>query len=106
MARYLVTTKDDTIEWEGAREGLNRVLQNAKNLLLCRMGEIPFDRFRGLDVAISELPLADLEKALMIEVDRALSYEDECEAVEARAVPQTDGTVYFEVVIETDAEAM
>lgn len=106
MARYLVTTAEEAINWEGKQRGVERVLRNVKNLLLLRMGEIPYDRYRGLDAAISDLPKADLERVLLIEVDRALLWEEDAEAVSAEAVMQEDGSVVLQVVIETDAEAV
>ena len=83
MAMYEITTKAGEIDFECSGDRVKRTVQNCKNLLLCRRGEVPYDRLRGLDPAIFDLPKRALEEALMQEVDRALMWEPDAEAVRA-----------------------
>ena len=49
MGQYKITNDPYSVDFSLTNgNGLvRRTVQNAKNLLLCRMGEIPYDRYRG-----------------------------------------------------------
>ena len=36
---------------------------------MCRMGEVPFDRMRGLNPALFDLPLNEMQEQLLPELD-------------------------------------
>ena len=99
MARYRIDTIPAPIDFQ-ATDPVRRTLQNAKNLLMTRMGEIPYDRFRGLDPRIFDLPAALMQERLMQEVDRVLMWEPDAEAVEAGFEMVGYGEVVIWVIIE------
>ena len=49
MAQYIITNIPEQIDFEIDNDDVGRTLQNAKNLLMTRMGEVPYDRLRGFD---------------------------------------------------------
>ena len=46
MAQYQIDNVAAPINFQESDIVL-RTLQNAKNLLMCQMGEVPYDRYRG-----------------------------------------------------------
>ena len=78
-----------------------RTLQNAKNLIMCRMGEVPYDRLRGLDPAIFDLPINEMNEELLPELDRCLEWEPDVEVEDAEATILPNGEVYIKVILET-----
>ena len=71
-----------------------RILQNAKNLLMLRMGEVPYDRLRGFDPALFDLPLPRLKEELLPELDRVMLWEPHIEVVDADArIDETDNVI-------------
>ena len=50
MAQYQITNRPAPIDFECNNDIILRTVQNAKNLLMCRMGEVPYDRYRTPDV--------------------------------------------------------
>ena len=82
-----------------------RTLQNAKNLLMTRMGEVPYDRYRGFDPAIFDLPLARLREELLPELDRVMLWEPDCEVVDAEAYVTEDGATVITCTVEIGGEA-
>ena len=99
MAQYQIDNIQSPIDFQGS-DIRKRTLQNAKNLLMCKMGEVPYDRSRGLDPAIYDLPIGDLQSALLQELDRLMIYEPDVEVVSANASLLDNGGVYIQVIIE------
>jgi len=61
MPKFLINNRPAAIAFES--ESLtDRTVQNAKNLLMTRMGEVPYDRLRGFDPALYDLPMPELRK--------------------------------------------
>lgn len=83
MAQYVVTDAPGAIDFECDSDFTLRTLQNVRNLLLCRKGEVPFDRLRGLDPALYDMPLNEAEEALLPELDRVMLWEPDAEVVSA-----------------------
>jgi hypothetical protein len=98
VALYEISNIPGQIDFE-CRDETKRRVQNAKNLLMCRMGEIPYDRQRGLDQRIYDLPLNDAREALLPEIDRLLLWEPGVEAVSATAEIE-NGVMVIRAVIE------
>ena len=74
MAQYQIDNIASPINFQ-EDDIILRTLQNAKNLLMCRMGEVPYDRYRGFDPALYELPLDELRAELLPELDRVMMWE-------------------------------
>ena len=99
MAQYEITNIPGTIDFECGGDYVRRTLQNAKNLLMCRMGEVPFDRQRGFNPAIYDLPMDELQEALLPELDRVMLWEPDVEVVDATATLE-DGQTVIRCVVE------
>ena len=105
MAQYEITNIPGEIKFETGNSsvGLERTLQNAKNLLMCRMGEIPFDRQRGLNPALFDLPLNEMQSYLLPELDRVMLWELDVEVVSA-TVTLEDGQAVIRCIVEVNDE--
>lgn len=99
MAQYVIDDTDAPIEFECNKDGNTvRTLQNCKNLIRCHMGEVPYDRMRGINPAIYDLPLTALNGVILSEVDRALEWEPDATAVRAWATMEKGRTVVHAIV--------
>ena len=99
-AQYVINNIPGKIDFNIDDDRIARTVQNAKNLLLTRMGEIPFDRQRGFDQSLYRLPIHEFRDILMEEIDRVLLWEPYAEAVEATIINTSETQVYFEATIE------
>ena len=93
MAQYEISNIPGTIDFECGSDYVRRTVQNAKNLLMCRMGEIPFDRQRGFDPALLDLPISELQEYLLPELDRVMLWEPDVEVVSGTATLDNGQTV-------------
>lgn len=98
MALYQIDNVASPIDFQTA-DIVKRTLQNAKNLLMCHMGEVPYDRYRGFDPDLYDLPLPELEEELMPELDRIMMWEPDVEVEDAEATLMPDGSVYIKVIL-------
>ena len=104
-AQYIITNAREKIDFEIDNESENpkeiRAVINAKNLLMTKMGEIPFDRQRGFDTRLYDLPMGDLQAYLMEELDRVMLWEPYVEVVEAEILRiESNGDIIIQVTIE------
>lgn len=99
MAQYQIDNVQAPIDFQES-DMRRRTLQNAKNLLMCHRGEVPYDRCRGFDPALYDLPMGELQAALLPELDRIMMYEPDAEVVSASASLMENGGVYITAVIE------
>ena len=99
MARYQIDNVAAPIDWK-AEKGAPRTLQNAKNLLMCRMGEIPYDRCMGFDPAVYDLPIGKMREELLPELDRVMLWEAGAQVVRAEARVLENGGVYVRAEVE------
>ncbi len=105
MAYYEIDNRPAPVDFECSfSEVVQRTIQNAKNLLMTRMGEVPYDRFRGFDAGLLELPLDKLRTALLPELDRVMMWEPDVEVVDAEAMLDQNGEVYIRVILEINLE--
>lgn len=101
MAQYEITNLPGDIDF-ACRDGTaRRWVQNAKNLLRCRRGEVPFDRKRGFDPALFDLPGDEMQRRLLPELDRVMLWEPHVEVVSATAKLENGETV-IRCVIEVE----
>ena len=103
MAQYQIDNIASPIDWQ-EDDIVQRTLQNAKNLLMCRMGEVPYDRYIGFDPALYDLTIEELRAELLPELDRVMMWEPDVEVVDAEATILDDGSVYIKVIIEVTFE--
>lgn len=99
MARYLITNENAEIDFE-TRDPIGRTLQNCKNLLRCRTGEVPYDRNRGFNGALLHLPLSELQLDLVPELDRCLAWEPDAHVVDGDVTMNEDGEIVVSCVVE------
>lgn len=100
MALYTVDTRRAPIDFECNNDIRMRTLQNVKNLIMCRMGEVPYDRMRGINPALFDQGIDDINAQLMPEIDRVLGWEPDAEAVNATAMLDENGDTIITVVVE------
>ena len=99
MAKYQIDNIASPIDFQES-DAIKRTLQNAKNLLMCHMGEVPYDRYRGFDPALYDLPIGELQSALLRELDLVMMWEPNVEVLEAEATLLDGGGVYIKVILE------
>ena len=105
MAKYQIDNVAAPINFQ-TQDIILRTVQNAKNLLMCRMGEVPYDRLRGFDQRLYDLPIEELRQRLVPELDRVMAWEPDADVTDAEATLMPDGSVYIKCIIDvTIAEA-
>lgn len=108
-AQYIITNEPEAIDFEIDNEMSNpaeiRAVQNAKNLLMTRMGEIPYDRQRGFNTALYDLPMGELQGVLLMELDRVMLWEPYIEVVSATILRYEESRVVFQVIVEVSDKA-
>lgn len=104
MALYQIDNVASPINWE-AKDIIQRTLQNAKNLLMCRMWEVPYNRYRGLDPTLFDLPMSQLRMELMPELDRIMIQEPDVDVSDAEATILEDGSTYIKVILNVGISA-
>jgi len=104
MARYRITNRQEPIDFENSGNMVARTVQNAKNLLMTQMGEVPYDRLRGLDPALYHLPMEKMRQALLPEMDRVMLWEPDARVVEATATRNENGEIVIACVIEVGVD--
>lgn len=102
MAQYIIDNQPAEIGFEIRNDNRSRILQNCKNLLMTRMGEVPYDRYRGFDPALYHLPLPQVRVALLPELDRLFGYEPRARLVSAEASLLENGETLVRVTLEID----
>ncbi|MBQ9252238.1 MAG: hypothetical protein IJ188_06360 [Clostridia bacterium] len=100
MGRYVITNQPEDIEWGNSLYFVPRTIQNAKNLIMTQMGEVPYDRLRGFDPALYHLPMDKMRAALKPEIDRVLTWEPDATAEEVKAEMDEKGEILITVVIQ------
>ncbi len=102
MAMYEITSAPAPLDFECTMVSsmTERTIRNAKNLITLRMGEIPYDRQRGLNPAIFDLPYNKAEAAIVQELDRCMLWEPDAEVVEGWIELNEDGESIVHCVIQ------
>lgn len=103
MALYQIDNVSAPINWQES-DPIARTVQNAKNLLMCQMGEVPYQRLLGLDQTIYDLPMGKMRQELLPALDKCMMWEPDVEVVEAEATVMTDGKVYIRCVVDVTIE--
>ena len=106
MAQYEITTQMLPLDFECTMANglLERTIRNAKNLLMTRKGEIPFDRQRGLDQALFDMPFGDAQQAIMAELDRVMLWEPDVEVAAGWIERDESGETVVQCIVETTFE--
>lgn len=102
MALYTIDNRPRPIDFECNNDILRRTLQNAKNLIMCQMGEVPYDRMRGINPALFDLGIAEANEQILPEIDRVLGWEPDAKAVSANVLIDENGETVITVVIEVN----
>lgn len=101
MAKYIITNQPGEIQFECDSDTL-RILQNAKNLLLTKRGEVPYDRNRGFDNRLYTLPVKQFSEELLPELDRVMLWEPGVNVADAGFAQGEDGGIALTVTLEVD----
>lgn len=100
MAKYTIDNRQGPIDFESNADIQKRTMQNVKNLIMCRMGEVPYDRMRGINPGLFDLGIEEMNAQLLPEIDRVLGWEPDAEAVSATATLDESGETVITVVVE------
>lgn len=103
MAQYQIDNRQAPIDMQ-TDDAVLRTIQNAKNLLMTRKGEVPYDRLRGFDGGLLALPISELKQKLIREVDRVMLWEPDADVVKATCSLDENNEVYIVVTLEIDLE--
>lgn len=103
MVLYIVTNEQEPINFRPESE-IERVLQNVKNLLRCKMGEVPFDRGRGYDPTIMDVPRTEVDGPMLREIDRVLQWEPRVRMVRTETEALEDGETLIRVTLDVNTE--
>ena len=103
MALYQIDNRASPVDFE-TTDPVRRSLQNAKNLLMTRMGEVPYDRTRGMNPELFDLPIAEIRDRMMPEIDRCMRWEPDVSAQSAEATLDENGDLYIKVIVEVGDE--
>lgn len=104
MAHYKISNRPAPIDFEYEGDLLRRTLQNAKNLLMTQMGEVPYDRYRGFDPGLYDLPINQMQEALLPEIDRVMLWEPDVEAEDAECMIDKNGEILIVVTLEVNID--
>ena len=102
MPKYMIDNQPALIDWN-ARGGDRRLVQNAKNLLMTHMGEVPYDRHRGISPTIYDRTLDQVQGDIAQELEILLMWEPGVVIRSVRALMDGRGLV-VEAEIETGAD--
>ena len=100
MAIFEIDNRPAPIDFECNDDAIMRTVQNAKNLMMCRMGEVPYDRYRGFDPELFDLPISQFREKLLPELDRVMLWEPDCEVTGATCSIDDNGEIYIKATIE------
>ncbi len=102
--RFFIDTRMAPVQFE-CETAQGRVLQNAKNLLTTRMGDVPYDRMRGLNPAVYDKPLPFVKAHIAEEIARVLAWEPDVRLIRVDIRQEKDGTVFVcEVEVKEEPE--
>ena len=100
MAAFVINNRQAPIDFEIKESVIQRVVQNAKNLLMTQMGEVPYDRYRGMNPALYDLPIKEMREALLPEMDRVMLWEPDVEVADAACSMDENGDILIVVTLE------
>ena len=103
MAQYQIDNMPSPINFE-EKDPIRRTLQNAKNLLMCRVGEVPYDRCRGINPELFDLPIGELKAEILPELDLLMSWEPDVEVADAEVSLIDNGQLYIKAILEIDID--
>lgn len=104
MAQYTIDNRPAPVDFECNNDLLQRTLQNCKNLLMTQMGEVPYDRYRGFDPSLYDLPMQELNENLVPELDRVMMWEPDAEVVDAQAALDENGECVITMTVEINID--
>lgn len=102
MALYEITTEQLPLDFECtmANNIIERTIRNVKNLMMIRKGEIPFDRQRGLDPSVFDIPIMQAQAIIVAELDRVMLWEPDAEVYEGWIDINSNGETVVHCVVE------
>ena len=100
---YTIDNRLEPIVFEGLETDLEkRVVQNCKNLIMLRRGEVPYDRMRGFDAELEALPIVEAQRRILKDVDIALGWEPRAHAITASCLHNENGDLLIECLIDVE----
>lgn len=100
MAEYEIFTNDSTINWTA--KGIDRILQNVRNLINTCRYEIAYDRTLGIDSSVLDKPLDQAVALYTADIYRLIRSREP--RVQIKSVvflgADDEGNMNFKVVVE------
>ena len=87
-----VDNRGRPLDW-GALSAPQRIAANLRVLLRLTLGEVPFDRTRGLDPELIGTTVGLSDPEIRREVDRLMKWEPRAKLLDLAITHQADGTV-------------
>ena len=103
---YIIDNRPRDIDWSLRGATVDRKLQNARNLMRLHMGEVPYDRLRGIDMQLYHMSINDMQEELLPELDRVLLWEPFVDVAEATVALDENGDSIIEATVEIDLEQL
>lgn len=101
MVYTIDTSKENDIDWTA--KGHQRIVQNVANLISTWRYEVGYDRTKGLDPSIKDLPINKASALYVAEVFRIVeTYEPRAKVISVIPISSENGEMDFEVVIDID----
>lgn len=105
--RFMIDSTKAPVQFE-CETDQDRILQNVKNLLMTQMGEVPYDRLRGLNMSVYDKPLSFVKAHIAEEITRVIAWEPDARLISVDIQQGKDGTVFMcevEVPVELEGRA-
>lgn len=101
--KYLIDNQPAPINTSN-KNRTERIIQNCKNLLMTRMGEVPYDRYRGFDTRMFDKGMVEVKRSLNKMLDNMLLYEPYAELVESSCSLLEDGSLYIQMIVDINED--
>lgn len=98
--QYRVSNTRSEIDFECGRNGDKRILQNVHNLLMTMMGEVPFDRMRGVYGGIYDMSAPDADGVILPLLDAVMTYEPRVSVIETDTQNDDEGNLIITLTVE------
>lgn len=94
MTYYITNTNGLQIDWN--TRGSAKIAQNCQNLLCIWLYEVAYERTKGIDPEIVDLPLEEARQKMRSEIYRVLrTYEPRAEIASVKVAGEEPGDLLF-----------
>lgn len=95
---YVIDNRKTDIDWEA--DGVDAILQRAKNIMMTMRGEVKYDAMRGIDPELLAKPVNYVNDRIASALDEALKNDGDMNVRWARCEPDENGGLIITAGIE------